>query len=43
MELADLATDMEVVLEDGHDRLVRMSLRALPTSDRAEHVRERLG
>nr|WP_324901187.1 Mu transposase C-terminal domain-containing protein [Streptomyces sp. CB01201] len=36
VEFASLATGMEVVLKDGRDRLARISLRELLTSDRAE-------
>ncbi len=43
VEFASLATGMEVVLKDGRDRLARMSLRELLTSDRAELVHDRSG
>ncbi|MFF8996309.1 transposase [Streptomyces sp. NPDC014983] len=38
MEFASLATGMEVILKDARDRLVRMSVRELLTSDRAEVI-----
>ncbi|WP_053084692.1 helix-turn-helix domain-containing protein [Streptomyces viridochromogenes] len=43
VEFASLATGMEVVLKDGRDRLARMSLRELLTSDRAELIHDRAG
>lgn len=43
VEFASLATGMEVVLKDGRDRLARMSLRALLTSDRAELIHDTSG
>jgi transposase InsO family protein len=43
VEFASLATGMEVVLRDGRDRLARMSLRELLTSDRAELIYDRSG
>ncbi|MER5357318.1 helix-turn-helix domain-containing protein [Streptomyces sp. NPDC002785] len=43
VEFASLATGMEVVLKDGRDRLARMSLRALLTSNRAELIHDRSG
>jgi hypothetical protein len=43
VEFASLATGMEVVLKDGRDRLARMSLRELLTSDRAELIHDTLG
>lgn len=43
VEFASLATGMEVVLKDGRDRLSRMSLRELLTSDRAELVHDGSG
>ncbi|MEU1143463.1 Mu transposase C-terminal domain-containing protein [Streptomyces sp. NPDC005885] len=38
VEFASLATGMEVILKDARDRLVRMSVRELLTSDRAEVI-----
>lgn len=38
VEFASLATGLEVVLKNGRDRLARMSLRELLTSDRAELI-----
>ncbi|WEB43344.1 Mu transposase C-terminal domain-containing protein [Streptomyces yunnanensis] len=38
VELASLATGMEVILKDARDRLARMSVRELLTSDRAEVI-----
>lgn len=43
VDFASLATGMEVVLKDGRDRLARMSLRELLTSDRAELIHDRSG
>ncbi|MER6101307.1 hypothetical protein ABT115_02925 [Streptomyces sp. NPDC001832] len=43
VEFASLATGMEVVLKDGRDRLSRMSLRELLTSDRAELIDDGTG
>lgn len=43
VEFASLATGMEVVLKDGRDRLARMSLRELLTSDRAELIHDKSG
>ncbi|MFJ5224265.1 helix-turn-helix domain-containing protein [Streptomyces sp. NPDC088400] len=43
VEFASLATGMEVVLKDGRDRLARISLRELLTSDRAELLHDRSG
>ncbi|BBA98689.1 hypothetical protein RVR_4974 [Actinacidiphila reveromycinica] len=43
VEFVSLATGMEVVLKDGRDRLARMSLRELLTSDRAELIHDRSG
>jgi len=43
VEFASLATGMEVVLKDGRDRLARMSLRELLTSERAELIHDRAG
>ncbi|MET8058121.1 Mu transposase C-terminal domain-containing protein [Streptomyces microflavus] len=38
VEFASLATGMEVILKDARDRLVRMSVRELLTSERAEVI-----
>ncbi|MFJ9580719.1 Mu transposase C-terminal domain-containing protein [Streptomyces sp. NPDC101191] len=38
VEFASLATGMEVILKDARDRLVRISVRELLTSDRAEVI-----
>ncbi|MGW5461026.1 Mu transposase C-terminal domain-containing protein [Streptomyces sp. NPDC003996] len=43
VEFASLATGMEVILKDARDRLVRMSVRELLTSDRAEVIPEDQG
>lgn len=43
VEFASLATGMEVILKDARDRLVRMSVRELLTSDRAEVIPEDRG
>ncbi|MER7911314.1 Mu transposase C-terminal domain-containing protein [Streptomyces sp. NPDC096068] len=43
VEFAILATGMEVILKDARDRLVRMSVRELLTSDRAEVIPEDRG
>lgn len=43
VEFAGLATGMEVVLKDGRNRLARMSLRELLTSDRVELIHDRSG
>ncbi|MFI6948991.1 helix-turn-helix domain-containing protein [Streptomyces sp. NPDC050422] len=43
VEFASLATGMEVVLKDGRNRLARMSLRELLTSDRVELIHDRSG
>ncbi|WP_406252699.1 helix-turn-helix domain-containing protein [Streptomyces atratus] len=43
LDFAILATGMEVVLKDGRDRLARMSVRELLTSDRAELIHDRSG
>ncbi|MFJ4007666.1 hypothetical protein ACIPWL_30035 [Streptomyces sp. NPDC090023] len=43
VEFASLATGLEVVLKDGRERLARMSLRELLTSDRAELIQDRPG
>lgn len=43
VEFASLATGMEVILTDARDRLVRMSVRELLTSDRAEVIPEDRG
>ncbi|MFJ5179767.1 hypothetical protein ACIP68_38720 [Streptomyces griseoviridis] len=43
VHFASLATGMEVILKDARDRLVRMSVRELLTSDRAEVVPEDRG
>ncbi|WPW26343.1 Mu transposase C-terminal domain-containing protein [Streptomyces atratus] len=43
VEFASLATGMEVIVKDARDRLVRMSVRELLTSDRAEVIPEDRG
>ncbi|MFE7042958.1 Mu transposase C-terminal domain-containing protein [Streptomyces atratus] len=43
VEFASLAAGMEVILKDARDRLVRMSVRELLTSDRAEVIPEDRG
>ncbi|MEV6963414.1 hypothetical protein AB0M97_30535 [Streptomyces sp. NPDC051207] len=43
VEFASMATGMEVILKDGRDRLARMSLRELLTSDRAELIHDKSG
>lgn len=43
VEFAGLATGMEVVLKDRRNRLARMSLRELLTSDRVELIHDRSG
>jgi len=43
VEFASLATGMEVILKDARDRLARMSLRELLTSDRAELIHDGSG
>ncbi|WP_235614533.1 hypothetical protein [Streptomyces ambofaciens] len=43
VEFASLATGIEVTLKDARDRLVRMSVRELLTSDRAEVIPEGRG
>ncbi|MFE9885675.1 helix-turn-helix domain-containing protein [Streptomyces scopuliridis] len=43
VEFASMATGMEVILKDGRDRLARMSLRELLTSDRAELIHDGSG
>ncbi|MEU6017829.1 Mu transposase C-terminal domain-containing protein [Streptomyces sp. NPDC047515] len=43
VEFTSLATGMEVILKDARDRLVRMSMRELLTSDRAEVIPEGQG
>lgn len=43
VEFASLATGMEAAIKDGRDRLARISLRELLTSDRAELLHDRSG
>ncbi|MEU2775450.1 helix-turn-helix domain-containing protein [Streptomyces sp. NPDC007162] len=43
VEFVSMATGMEVILKDGRDRLARMSLRELLTSDRAELIHDGSG
>jgi transposase InsO family protein len=43
VEFASMATGMEVIVKDARDRLARMSLRELLTSDRAELIHDGSG